>query len=114
MTNVNLDTTNKLIKPEDIPASDDEVIRQLSENLQDISPGDIDAIFDEIDEKKRIEEEEKKKWEITQELKDYREVWKEKIDLDDDVKKMIEDAAMSIPVKVEIKSDGSRLIEFKL
>ena len=56
MTNENLDTTNKLIKPEDISPSDDEVIRQLSDNLQDITPEDVDAMCDEMNEAKKIEE----------------------------------------------------------
>ena len=45
-----IDTTNKLIKPEDISPSDDEVIRQLSENLQDVTLGDIDDMCDEMEE----------------------------------------------------------------
>ena len=66
MTNENLDTTNKLIKPEDISPSDDEVIRQLSENLQDVTPEDINTMCDEMDEAKKRREEEKKDWEIPQ------------------------------------------------
>ena len=57
MSNENLDKTNKLIKPEDTPTSDDDIIRQLSENLQDVSPEDLDAMCDEMDEIKRREEE---------------------------------------------------------
>ena len=49
MTKETLDTTNKLLKPEDIAKSDDEAIRQLSENLQDITPEDIDAMCDNMD-----------------------------------------------------------------
>ena len=57
MTNEILDTTNELIKPEGITPSDDAIIRQLSDNLQDITSEDIDAICDEMDEAKRIEDE---------------------------------------------------------
>ena len=53
MSNEILDTTNKLIKPEDISKSDDTVIKQLSENLQNITPEDIDAMCKEMDEAKK-------------------------------------------------------------
>ena len=52
----NLDKTNKWVNPEDISKSDDEVIRQLSENLQGVTTEDIEAMCDEMDEaKKRAE-----------------------------------------------------------
>lgn len=53
--------------------------------------------------------------EIPQELKDFREAWKERIiGIDNKSKEKIIKAAEKIPVKVETESDGSRLIEFKL
>jgi len=52
---------------------------------------------------------------IPQELKDYREAWKEKIWLiDTETKNKIIKAAEKIPVKIETDSDGSKLVEFKL
>ena len=54
-------------------------------------------------------------WDIPQELKEYREQWKEKIKwVSDESKEKIVRAVDNIPVKVEVDSDGSRLIEFKL
>ena len=50
MTNEALDITNKLIKPDDIPASDDAMIQQLSDNLQGITTEDVDVMCNEIDE----------------------------------------------------------------
>ena len=107
MTKETLDTTNKLIKAGDISTSDDCIIRQLSENLQNITPKDVDAMCDAIDEEKR-------KWEAPQELKDFRKKWNEKMHIDESIKKKIEDVSETIPVKVETDDDGSRLIEFKL
>ena len=65
-----IDTTNKLIKPEDISKSDNDVIKQLSDNLQNISPEDINAMFDEMDEAKRGKEEKKNKWMLEQPKKE--------------------------------------------
>ena len=53
MTKEIVDTTNKLIKPEVISKSDDSVIRQLSENLQGITPEDVDTMCEEMDDEKR-------------------------------------------------------------
>ena len=84
MANEWVDTTNKLIKPDDISKSDDAVIQQLSENLQDITPEDIDGMCDEI------EEAEKRSEFPAKELEDFRERWKEKIeDINERVKKTI-------------------------
>jgi len=49
------------------------------------------------------------------ELKIFREIWQEKVEsiLDSSKEKIIK-AAKKIPVKMEIDSDGSRLVEFKL
>ena len=52
--------------------------------------------------------------EIPQELKDFREKWEEKIDLDEDKKKAIIEAVDKIPHKATIESDWSRLLEFEL
>ena len=52
--------------------------------------------------------------EIPQELKDFREEWEEKIDLDNDKKKAIIDAVNKIPYRAEIEKDGSVLVEFEL
>ena len=119
MTNEILDTINKLIKPEDISISDDAVIRQLSDNLQDITPEEVDGMCDEIEEAKRNQkekknEEEQKKEVALQELMDFRETWETEIDLDDSAIDLITKAAEDIPVKIEIESDWSRLVEFKL
>ena len=113
MANENLDTTNKLIKPDNISPSDDAIIRQLSDNLQDITPEDVDAICDEIDEAevmKKGQQEAKdgngeKKFEIPQQLADFRKMWEKKINLDDDKKKVIIDAVDKIPHKATIESD---------
>lgn len=52
---------------------------------------------------------------IPQELKDYREAWKNKKRfIDNEAKEKIIKVVDKIPVKVEIDSDGSRLVEFKL
>ena len=111
MVNEELDTTNKLIKHEDISMSDDDVIKQLSENLQDITPEDVDSMCDEI-------EEEEKKREIPQELRDFRKIWDRNIDVNTNIsvewKEKIIKVAEKIPVKVEKELDGSRIIEFKL
>ena len=58
-----------------------------------------------------------RKWnagEIPQELKDFREEWEEKIDLDNDKKKAIIDAVNKIPHRAEIEKDRSVLVEFEL
>ena len=47
-----LDTTNKLISQKNVSESDDNTIKQLSDNLQDITTEDIDSMCDEIDEAK--------------------------------------------------------------
>lgn len=53
--------------------------------------------------------------EISEDLKDYRQAWQEKIKyIDGGVKENIVKAAEKIKVNVEIESDWSRLIEFKL
>ena len=60
--------------------------------------------------------------EIPEELKTYREAWKQGItcfDIEEnlekqEIKEKIIEAADKIPVKIEVDSDGSRLIEFKL
>ena len=115
MPNETVNTTNKLIKPEDISESDNDVIRQLSENLQDVTTEDINAMCDEMDEAKKRREEEKKKWEIPQELSDYRKKWKEKdVRIWSETKEKIIKASENIPVKIETDSDGSRLIELKI
>ena len=57
MTKEILDTTNKLVTPESISASDNESIRQLSENLQNITPDDIDAMCNENTEAPKKEKE---------------------------------------------------------
>ena len=52
---------------------------------------------------------------VNQELKEYRDLWKRNIkNISDDSKKKIIRAVDSIPIKVEVDRDGSRLIEFKL
>ena len=52
---------------------------------------------------------------IPEELKEYREKWKEKIkNISDESKEKIIKAAENIEVKVNVDSDWSRLIEFKL
>ena len=62
-----------------------------------------------------VENEAEIRWEIPQELEDFRKKWEEKIKwIDDKSKEKIVEAAETIPVKVETESDGSRLIEFKL
>ena len=131
MSNEEFDTTNKLIKPEDIPTSDNEVVKQLSDNLQNITPKDIDTMCNEIDEaetkmkeeeeKKKKEEEEMKRKEeeermskIPEELKSFRETWEKEINLDDDMKRKIIEAVKKIPHTASIESDGSGLVEFEL
>ena len=52
--------------------------------------------------------------EIPQELKDFREKWKEEINLDENKKKAIIDAVNKIPHRATIEIDGSRLVEFEL
>ena len=52
--------------------------------------------------------------EIPQELKDFREKWKQEIDLDENKKKAIIDAVNKIPHRAKIEKDGSRLVEFEL
>ena len=64
MTNEALDTTNKLVKPEDISISDDAVIQQLSDNLQGISPEEVDAMYTEMDKAEKIRNEQETKREI--------------------------------------------------
>ena len=56
-----LDTTNKLLRPENVSKSDENAIIQLSENLQDITPEDIDSMCDKIDEAEKTE---KENWKI--------------------------------------------------
>ena len=54
-------------------------------------------------------------FDIPEELKEYREKWKEKIkNISDESKEKIIKAAENIEVKVNVDSDWSRLIEFKL
>ena len=104
MTKEIIDTTNKLVKPKDISPSDNEVIRQLSENLQDISTEDVNAMCDEMDEAKKINEEEKLK--IPQDLTAFRKEWESKIEkIDKSSKEKIIKASEKIPVKVETDSD---------
>ena len=64
MTNEALDTTNKLVKPEDISISDDAVIQQLSDNLQGITPEEVDAMYTEMDKAEKIRNEQETKREI--------------------------------------------------
>ena len=53
--------------------------------------------------------------EISEELENYREAWKDKIkNIDDESKEKIIKAAENIKVNEKIDSDGSRLIEFKV
>ena len=95
MTKETIDTTNKLIRPEDVAESDNDVIRQLSDNLQGVTAEDVGAMCDEMDESERRKEEEKKSWEIPQELKDFRKKWEQEIDLDDSIKKKIVDVLIT-------------------
>ncbi len=54
-------------------------------------------------------------FDIPEELKEYREKWKEKIEnISDESKEKIIKAAENIEVKVNVDSDWSRLVEFKL
>ena len=54
-------------------------------------------------------------FDIPEELKEYREKWKEKIEnISDESKEKIIKAAENIEVKVDVDSDWSRLVEFKL
>ena len=58
-----------------------------------------------------------KEWnlDISQELKESREAWEKNVmGISEDTKENIIKAVDNIPVKVEVDSDGSRLIEFKL
>ena len=117
MPNEKANIEQNIITP---PEGDREKEKRLLEALKAIPDEEIIRLWEERDEEERLKEEakrteeEKKKWEIPQELKDFRKKWEEKIILDEDKKKVIIEAAKSIPVKVETESDGSRLIEFKL
>jgi hypothetical protein len=54
-------------------------------------------------------------WKVPQPLQSFRKTWKEEIKIIyETTKSKIEEAAKSIPVRVETEKDGSRLIEFKL
>ena len=111
MTNEKIDIAQNIIKP---PVWDREREEDLLATLEAIPEENIMKMWAKMDEAEAKRREEEKKEEIPQELKDFRKKWEEKIDLDEDKKKVIIEAAKSIPVKVETESDGSRLIEFKL
>ena len=52
---------------------------------------------------------------IPQELKDFREIWKERVELiSDEVKEKIIEAWKKIPVEVKYEPDGSKIITLKL
>ena len=105
MAKEKLETTNKLIIPN---AWKDAKANEILKSLEAISNEEIMKAWEEL-------EKAQKELENPQELKDFREAWKEKIRniAYYDVEKIIK-AAENIPVKVEKDSDGSRLIEFKL
>ena len=112
MPNEKANIEQNIITP---PEGDREKEKRLLEALKAIPDEEIIRLWEERDEEERRREEEEKKREIPQELKDFREKWKERIGLiDENVKKTIIEITKEIPVKVETYSDWSRLIEFKL
>ena len=114
MANEILDTTNKLMKPGEIPSSDNAVIQQLSENLQGITIEEVDVMCDEMEEAEKRREYEKKKLMILQKLNDFREWRKNEIDLDDSTKNKIINIVENTPMNIDIDADWSLLIEITL
>ena len=55
MTNEIIDTNNTTVAPGKAPLSDNEIIKQLSEGLQDITPDEIDGMSEEMNEAKKKE-----------------------------------------------------------
>ena len=135
MANEKIDTTQNIITP---PTGDREKEKRLLEALKAIPDEEIIRLWDEFDEeerkrteeearkrteeeaRKRTEEEERRQEEeqkkemALRELMEYRESWGEEIDLDDSAMDLITEAVEEIPLMIEVDSDGSRLIEFKL
>ena len=90
---------------------------ELLRTLGEISNDDIERIWAAMQEakEKRLQREKEEKERILEEMKNYREAWREKIEGISYVnKEKIIKATKKIPVKIEKDSDGSRLIEFKL
>lgn len=101
-----LETTNKLIIPSAWKYGDK--AEEIFKSLEAIQDEEIMKAWQEM-------ERYQKEFKISQELRDFRESWKEKIkDVSDENKEKIINSAEQIPVKVEIDSDGSRLVELKL
>ena len=111
MANEKIDTAQNIIKP---PVGDREREEDLLATLEAIPEENIMKMWAKMDEAER-KEEEKKKWEIPQELKDFRELWKENIqNISDESKEKIIKAAEEILVQVHIEPDWNRIIEFNL
>lgn len=106
MAKEKLETTNKLIISN--AWKDEDKAKEILKSLEAISDEEIMRAWEEI-------EKSQKKLENPQELKDFREAWKEKMEgISGENKEKIIKSVEQIPVKVEIDSDGTRLIEFKL
>ena len=134
MTKEIIDTTNKLIKPGDIPSSENDVIKQLSDNLQGITLEEVDVMCDEMDvakwnkkifeemkrqEKERKErkerEEKEEKENVNRILWWYREIWCNRIEgVDNVTKNKIIESAQRIPIKIVEKNNWDRITEIKL
>ena len=97
---------NNLTIPKDYKS--EEISSDLLADLEWLTEEDMQRIWEMI-------EAERKRKEIPQVLKDFREAWEERINnISDENREKIIKAAETIPVKVETDSDGSRLVEFKL
>ena len=103
MAKEKLETTNKLIISN--AWKDEDKAKEILKSLEAISDEEIMRAWEEI-------EKSQKKLENPQELKDFREAWKEKMEgISGENKEKIIKSVEQIPVKVEIDSDGTRLIE---
>jgi len=101
-----------MVKTVNTPTGWNDKLNSIMEEWKTLSDKEKEDLLKMFQEDKMEGE---KNSEIPQELRAYREAWKEKIKwLDDKTKNKIIKAAEKIPVKVETDSDGSKLVEFKL
>lgn len=115
-----IDPTSKIIIPQPITSLPNDIRGQILNNLNSITHEQIEALWEEIiriiqEKSQKNASDELKLWEISQELHNYREWWKENIsNLSEEIKQKIIEAAEKIPLRETVDNDGSRLIEFKL
>ena len=110
---------NKIIIPK---KWDDKTRQDLIDDLNSLSDDDIMKIWETIQQQKIKQEQQKKEQEqqarqtkAIQELKDYRTTWGRKIMLTNywNMNKIVK-FLEKVPLKMEVESDGSRLVEFRL